>query len=611
MDSFDLSKALRETPVGQQRTGSSKQFVMIQDEFVIKGPYPSKSKRLVSIKDRESFFELWKTPCIVRSCGSFSTKDGVFIKFPNLMKGHKLVTCPHTETFGNKLSYNILKDPPVKTLGNSPCALDGPGKLLDLLIGLCHCFVLKVGDMNMRNVLVGDGGNFYIVDFEDTLGKDTSTETFYFNRAPAKKSPWLEKIRPLYPKVIESMKGLMKHESVKEALPCGESILPRIKHVIDMLSGKDVEFSPTKTPAKKSVEKKERVMALVEGRNIGKMKYGGPFNGSYTFSGHTLDIAKSALQKYIRRGETRKALLAGVELYRMAEVGGAAATTNAYNRLAVISNEDIGVCNFPLIVKITDVVNSRDRDFHTFTAMIKLLCESKKTRMASHCWFSYVFADGRVLAKEAGKKIDEGPTKEDLKYVEENINSEFFDKEDPTKLKASALIFEKRLKEGDLNAFTWVKNFMDESSGVKSVAKRNKFIGARGATSSPDILLWKVMAGFLEKDAYNILVKAYYTQSEKRPFLQGAVLACVKGKKCAKVELKEMASCCSKDSEIKDMLEGKFVLEVDDYVIDKHTKAGKMAGRDTKLFVEDGSLVIPQDEIDYDKVLHDIYKTKR
>lgn len=41
-----------------------------------------------------------------------------------------------------------------------------------------------------------------------------------------------------------------------------------------------------------------------------------------TFSGIDFDVAKSALQKYIRRNMPEKAILAAIELYRLGEIGG-------------------------------------------------------------------------------------------------------------------------------------------------------------------------------------------------------------------------------------------------------------------------------------------------
>ena len=100
--------------------------------------------------------------------------------------------------------------------------------------------------------------------------------------------------------------------------------------------------------------KQNPVMAVPEvvmPRNIGQMTWKGLRGGSSkTYSGLDLDVVKSALQKYIRRNMPQKALLSAIELYRFGEVGGIAAVTNMYNRLAIIANEDIGPANLSLVL---------------------------------------------------------------------------------------------------------------------------------------------------------------------------------------------------------------------------------------------------------------------
>jgi ADP-ribosyl-[dinitrogen reductase] hydrolase len=72
---------------------------------------------------------------------------------------------------------------------------------------------------------------------------------------------------------------------------------------------------------------------------------------SKTHSGYSFDIAKSALQKYIRRGEVNDAIFFAIECLLFYHIGGGQANyTNSVNRLRVISLEDIGLADPYLIV---------------------------------------------------------------------------------------------------------------------------------------------------------------------------------------------------------------------------------------------------------------------
>lgn len=58
------------------------------------------------------------------------------------------------------------------------------------------------------------------------------------------------------------------------------------------------------------------------------------------------------------------------------------------------------------------------------------------------------------------------------------------------------------------------------------------------------------------------------------------------------------------------MMQGKYTLEIDDFVKDKHTDAGRRLGKCIKNFVTEGALVIPQNKTFYVKMFHDIYQDR-
>ena len=335
------------------------------------------------------------------------------------------------------------------------------------------------------------------------------------------------------------------------------------------------------------------------------MTWKGLFGGaSKTFSNIDFDIAKSALQKYIRRGIVDKAVLAAVELYRLGEVGGTAGVTNMYNRLCIIANEDIGPANLPLVLEVTRLVQLGDRDIYRLVNMVKLLAESFKTRLMSHAWWVYANPNGRTIAKDLGLVIDTEFSLDDIKYVEENKNSILFITSDPEDIRAYVLVFLKRLYEKNFNAFTWAAYFMDATTNM-TLAKRKKFIkgGVRCITGKADILLWKALSQVIAAETHDILVEAYYNHTENRPFLQHAILIALYDVPYAKMEVEAIKDYPN----LQGILNGEVILEVDAFVIDKHTSKGRSLGMGIQQFVEEGALVSPQDTLYYNKELEDIY----
>jgi hypothetical protein len=353
------------------------------------------------------------------------------------------------------------------------------------------------------------------------------------------------------------------------------------------------------------------VVNITDDNSKGYMNWKGMFGGSVTYSNIKLDIAKSALQKYIRRCITEKALLIGFELYRFTEIPEAkAAVTNLYNRLAIIASEDIGPANLNLVLEVIRLTQSKNLDVGILYQSIKQLSESKKTRFPSHCWRSYANPDGRKVAIELGLPIDTEFISDDLSFIEENKDSDLFVKSDPDDLRSYLLVFYDRLIKKDLNAFTWCYFYLETSKDVTLSTKRKKFIkgNQRCSTGKADILIWKVLSKFLDVECHDILVDAYYTHSENRPFLQLGISIALYGLKYEKINI---ISDPNNDKHIDDMLNGRYEkIQIDDFVIDKHTKDGRSSGMTVQDFVDDGSLVIPEATEYHNELLVKIYSTR-
>jgi hypothetical protein len=592
---FDLQSALRSDVAGQKRTGSGKQFVFLRGEFAYKGPYQNGGKYL-NVLSRTKFFNEWKTPCVVKAVDTINSKDGMFIRFPNLMLGKQLQHEPHKESFSN-YSYNILVNPPIYDIGHAMLTHNWiPSEAEDLVLALCHFNVLGIGDTNVRNALVDpETHKFYLVDYDENLGTDRDDEVFYFSMAPAKKFLWYERTSIFYDKVADRLLTLLE-------LSIADVTRDRINRAVSLLR----KFASKPLPLTLSIQSPN-----VESP-IGQMVWKGiRGSGSKTFSGIDLDIAKSALQKYIRRNIPEKSLLAAVELFRLREIGGDPGVSNMYNRLAIIAAEDIGVANLSLVLTVIKTVESGDRDISRLMAMVQLLSASSKTRIMSQAWRAYCTVEGRAIAGNLGLPLDSAFTPDDMKYIEQYKNCDLFLASDPESLRPYILIFCKRLIEKNFNAFSWAYFYMVVSAEV-NLAKRRKFIKdpRNNNTGKADILLWRALGKVLAPEIHDILVEAYFNHTESRPFLQLAITIAMYGIKYETYDLMPMVNIWFNHPALQQMLSGRTKLTVDDFVIDKHTQEGRSNGKTAIDFVREGSMVSPQHETYRDELLEKIYNTR-
>jgi hypothetical protein len=131
----------------------------------------------------------------------------------------------------------------------------------------------------------------------------------------------------------------------------------------------------------------------------------------------SLDMAKSALQKSIRRGEIQMAIMAANELFLAVADSG---KMGLLERLRVIAVEDIGLAAAPLaqfvVSKVSDWINVEKElkkkkpsvsphqqvTIDKIAALVWLMCLAPKTRVLSHLWSMYGKPAGLNLAKQAG-----------------------------------------------------------------------------------------------------------------------------------------------------------------------------------------------------------------
>lgn len=585
---FSLKEALLHDVACQKRTGSAKQFTLMRGDLIYKGPYTQ--ERLDRLLSRSEQLRKWNIPLIVHPNPEVLMSEvGPFVTYPNLAAGYPVESDPHTESFSN-YSYRVLRR---NTLVKVSDALKQKGNawiwdhMEDMLMALIAIYLLDVGDTGLYNMLVDlQKRSLYLIDYDEQRGVDRlgeNKELFYFSRHPAKvvADVWIPTARKVYPRVIERLRSLHPYEKETQ----------RIIALFE--SGQGIE------------QVTQQVIQLkIIPSHLGKMRYGGLFNGTTTYSGYALDVAKSAVQKYIRRGFVEKAIIAAVEMYRLHEVGGRAAQSNLYNRLASISVEDIGPANLPLVLTTLELVNEDKRDPLELIALVHLMALSEKTRLCSHLWRTYAVPEGRAMAETKGISVDTSLSEGDRVYLESGESMVKWKSTDPIDIRPYAEIFALRLMKRDPNAVTWAYYFL-EASKDKKVAPRNR-------RTQPIAILWEILAGYFPPQLSALLAKYSMQLTEGRPFLMAAITHVLFSKKVYKGEradLKSVVEAWRNSESYSQIMTGQYTFEVDDFVIDKHTAEGSRRGKDRKAFVEEGAH-IENRSAEYSHPLYEeIYRT--
>lgn len=565
--------------VCQRRTGYHKQYVLMSADVwnpvVVKGPYADEKRQ--RLMDNASILEDWGTPLVTLPVDTVESGGMGFVVFPNLNRGRDTVYTRDTDSTSD-VTYRRLERTAVVKLGDV-IAEDHQwvaALVPDVVVALCHLFVLGVGDTTLANILARpDDQSIHVIDYEERRARCREDALFYLSNAPAK-----HKLACFEPYATPYYRSIAKQ---LEKLPCDDidGAAFRRDQAVALLrrfATGDCEYTlPLSSNRDASTPHLERAVQniLSTDGGAGEMMNRGPWN-SKTFSGFSVDEAKSAMQKYIRRGIVDKALMAAFELYRMSEVGATAIVTNMYNRLAIIAAEDVGPANFPLVGETIRRTRTRDMDPASLVRLVVALCNSKKTRLGSHVFSAHFRPKGMDAARELGIALEDTATNDGASGVE------WTDKNHPAMKRCLEMLCHRN----SMHAFNWLREYQKAADNWPPGDKTPKLAPFRRRTHYMAPVVHALTDG--KGDTYTQIRDAYWHIAEKRPFLILLVLAHVYGLDGhATYELPDGRFA----QEYGWLMRGDYILELDDYVIDKHTKRGRTRGQTRRDFVFGGGLV--------------------
>lgn len=322
------------------------------------------------------------------------------------------------------------------------------------------------------------------------------------------------------------------------------------------------------------------------------MIFKGPLAGGISQNGYPTDILKSGLQKYIRRGEIQKALYCCWELelfhnlmknetdeQKRRSLKGF--LTNIINRLIIISVEDIGIGCIGIPILIEHVIE-RYRDDSTrkgaLYTLVKYMCEVPRAREISHINTVYY----QVLNSD--KKDQYILQYPDIYNFDRNITDNMlgfrrlYDKQQD----GCFYYFAKQLQENGKNSTMPMISYVID---LETQPNRKK-----------------VMC---------ILQQWYKEYSFREFFIFAFQIVLIGLRKQLQIDVGQISSKLKQmdtnewEESYAFNLKGNR-LEMDDYVVDKHTRDGKKMGKGTREFATEGSYV-SNESVDLNLQYKEIY----
>lgn len=331
----------------------------------------------------------------------------------------------------------------------------------------------------------------------------------------------------------------------------------------------------------------------------GLMKIRGGFCGSITYHGFNTNDIKSCLQKYIRRGETDKAIRALLELDRFYILRRAEAIkksklaadgsiptsvklglrTNMVNRLRILSCEDFGESNIHLIVKVDEYLTLWEK--HRCSNFI----ESQRAIMELISIFEQVPKSRMMSYIRAAYKTAVSSTELRQKY---NI---LYNQAFPNTHTMPAIKKQKKIK-GQRRKKTTCVGWNNKSCEyiLWDFIKRYSSSNLTTLEQRTVLINYKWFKGATQKEYWIFLIQAIKISMQK---FNGTS------------RIQPLAAVIKTDSEIRHEIVSHLVKPIilDDYCFDQHTKRGRANGRSHVYFSETGADVVNESE----SVIH-LYK---
>lgn len=352
----------------------------------------------------------------------------------------------------------------------------------------------------------------------------------------------------------------------------------------------------------------------------GQMVYKGMQAGGTSLNGISTDVLKSGIQKYIRRNAFEKALWCTFEMDLLHELQSKGmtniqgASTNLINRLLIISIEDIGIAN-PMLIPTMDTLcklyklcrfdeKQKDQRRECLYMIVYYLCKSMKSRELSHIRsvFSQVFdfdEEEYILGDDKKEKF---LIQDHMKKYPDIYN---FSLNDTDWIKA----FQIEYKKGSDSCFYWFFKVFNNGGNTDAQKK-----------ASVIYLIDYVIREEQNKDRISLMniLRAWFREHSFKEYILFGMQIVLIGLRKPEIKYTDINGSITdnkgtsisewKTFYMRNLTDG--AIQIDDFVIDKHTRQGKKKGKDLAVFATEGACVENEDP-NMNKVYKEIYTSFR
>lgn len=335
------------------------------------------------------------------------------------------------------------------------------------------------------------------------------------------------------------------------------------------------------------------------------------YRNEKSLNGFSLDVLKSAMQKYIRRGILDKALYAAIEMYFFECVNTddenekriqKSIYTNFIHRLMITYLEDVGLGALnlwnefdPIFDQLLSKKGNKKDNLKNIMKIIYGLTTSHHTRIPSHFNGIYnILFNADLDIRNNNRKL----IKEYFEYfplvkkIMDDIDqkSKVVDLKDPKTLQKLLYI---SIKNNSLDAFYWAK-LIDENDEIPKKGRKKDEV-------SKVKLIFDTYSKALKENGIDIeeyieMYKKWYLElyTLKERFLTYYILLIGLLVKIDWNEIKGQVIEFN-DKKYKKLVTKNLIdepIKFDDFVYDMHTRIGKNKGKDAEEFVKEGSKVV-------------------
>lgn len=293
------------------------------------------------------------------------------------------------------------------------------------------------------------------------------------------------------------------------------------------------------------------------------------FRNEVSWNGYTSDILKSGLQKYIRRNELQKALYCAAELdlFKHAQTRGETIRTNFLHRLMIIYLEDVE--NLTIFSEVDELFRkiflerekkdsrNHQKEEEWISKIVFLLCSSKKARICSHIRsiFNKKYMIPEIISKYPS-----------LQFILEQIHKD--ESSQSVSLEFHCNMFKKYYNE---------KNILCLYYGFQIDLSEEKLPKKSFSSSKPVFFIFELMSTPFNK---NYIMKYIHWYKEHLGTMREGFL-CWLLPLLSYLEIIPEGTPISEDEKYDSMWDKNRrmeKIEIDEYVIDRHTRRGYSKG---------------------------------